>query len=120
MIQQAHHYSHSELVELSNKQITMNITAQEVKNRLDAGEKLTIIDVREIYEFEESRIPTAVNIPLGTIPAQLAELEHLKNEEVIMQCKAGSRSAAAQQFLLQAGFTNVKNMEGGILAWQVL
>ena len=98
----------------------MTITALEVKKRLEAGEKLNIIDVREVYEFEESRIPSAVNIPLGTIPVQIAELDHLKNEEVIMQCKAGGRSAAAQQFLLQAGFTNVKNMEGGILAWQAL
>ena len=98
----------------------MTITALEVKKRLEAGEKLHIIDVREVYEFEESKIPTAVNIPLGTIPAQLAELEHLKNEEVIMQCRSGQRSRVAQSLFMQAGFSNVKNMEGGILAWQAL
>ena len=98
----------------------MTITALEVKNRLEAGEKLHIIDVREVYEFEESKIPTAVNIPLGTIPAQLAELENLKNEEVIMQCRSGQRSRVAQSLFMQAGFSNVKNMEGGILAWQAL
>ncbi len=98
----------------------MTITALEVKKRLDAGEKLHIIDVREVYEFEESKIPTAVNIPLGTIPAQLAELENLKTEEVIMQCRSGQRSRVAQSLFMQAGFSNVKNMEGGILAWQAL
>jgi rhodanese-related sulfurtransferase len=98
----------------------MTITAQEVKQRLDAGEKLHIIDVREVYEFEESNIPTAKNIPLSTISSQIVELDNLKNEELIMQCRSGQRSKVAQQLLLQAGFSNVKNFEGGILAWQAL
>ncbi|MFM2047764.1 MAG: hypothetical protein RI955_310 [Bacteroidota bacterium] len=98
----------------------MTITATEVKQRLNNGEKLNIIDVREVYEYEETNIPTAVNIPLGTLPANMEELEHLKNVEVIMQCKSGGRSAAAQQFLLSAGFTNVKNLEGGIMAFNAL
>jgi rhodanese-related sulfurtransferase len=98
----------------------MTITAAEVKQRLQANEKLNIIDVREPYEFEETNIPTAVNIPLGNVPMQIEELEHLKNEEVIMQCRSGARSAAAQQFLLNAGFTNVKNLIGGILAYNEL
>jgi rhodanese-related sulfurtransferase len=98
----------------------MTITAAEVKQRLQANEKLNIIDVREPYEFEEMNIPTAVNIPLGNVPMQIEELEHLKNEEVIMQCRSGARSAAVQQFLLNAGFTNVKNLIGGILAYNEL
>ena len=98
----------------------MTITAAEVKQRLQANEKLNIIDVREPFEFEETNIPTAVNIPLGNVPMQMEELEHLKNEEVIMQCRSGARSAAAQQFLINAGFTNVKNMVGGILAYNAL
>jgi len=98
----------------------MTITAAEVKQRLQANEKLNIIDVREPFEYEETNIPTAVNIPLGNIPMHMEELEHLKNEEVIMQCRSGARSAAAQQFLINAGFTNVKNMVGGILAYNAL
>jgi rhodanese-related sulfurtransferase len=98
----------------------MTITAAEVKQRLQANEKLNIIDVREPFEYEETNIPTAVNIPLGNVPMQMEELEHLKNEEVIMQCRSGARSAAAQQFLINAGFTNVKNMVGGILAYNAL
>ena len=98
----------------------MTITAAEVKQRLQANEKLNIIDVREPFEYEETNIPTAVNIPLGNVPMQMEELEHLKNEEVIMQCRSGARSAAAQQFLINEGFTNVKNMVGGILAYNAL
>ncbi|MEN9523279.1 MAG: hypothetical protein RL065_1656 [Bacteroidota bacterium] len=98
----------------------MTITAAEVKTRLQANEKLNIIDVREPFEYEETNIPTAVNIPLGNIPMQIEELENLKNEEVIMQCRSGARSAAAQQFLINAGFTNVKNLLGGILAYNEL
>ncbi len=98
----------------------MTITATELKQRLNNGETLNIIDVREVYEFEESKIPTAINIPLGNITVQIAELEHLKNEELIMQCRSGHRSGIAQQILMSAGFTNVKNLEGGILAWQAL
>ena len=98
----------------------MTITAAEVKQRLDNNEVLNIIDVREPYEYEESNIPSATNIPLGNIPMQIDELEHLKDKEVIMQCRSGARSAAAQQFLISAGFTNVKNMEGGIIAYHSL
>jgi rhodanese-related sulfurtransferase len=98
----------------------MIITVDELKSRLNSGEKLNIIDVREPYEFEESNIPTAINIPLSTVPAQIAQLEDLKNKEVIMQCRSGQRSSVAQQILLAAGFSNVKNLQGGILAWQSL
>ncbi len=98
----------------------MIITASELKQRLNNGETLNIVDVREVYEFEESKIPTAINIPLGNIASQIAELEHLKNEELIMQCRSGQRSGIAQQILMAAGFANVKNLQGGILAWQAL
>jgi rhodanese-related sulfurtransferase len=98
----------------------MTITAEDLKQRLSVGEKLNIIDVREPYEFEETNIPTAINIPLGNVPMQIEELNHLKNEEVIMQCRSGARSAAAQQFFINAGFTNVKNLIGGILAYNAI
>ncbi len=97
-----------------------NISVQELKERIDNGEKLNLFDVREPYEYEESNIPGAVNIPLSTVPAHIADWETLKNQEIIMQCKSGGRSGVAQSLLVQAGFTNVRNLEGGIMAWHTL
>ena len=94
-----------------------DINSAELRQRQQAGETLTIIDVREPWEFEESRIPGAQNIPLGALPQQLDDLEDLKNQEVIVHCKSGARSSAAKAFLTQQGFTNVRNLEGGILAY---
>lgn len=95
-----------------------NITVEQVKARLDAGEKLNIIDVREPEEYAESNIG-ALLIPLGKIQAmQIDEIEDLKNEEVIIHCRSGKRSLTACLFLESMGFTNTKNVEGGILAWK--
>lgn len=96
------------------------ITVQELKSRLDNGEKLNIIDVREPSEYAEYNMGAKL-IPLGQIAnMQLDELEDLKNEELIIHCKAGSRSAQACMILESAGFTNVVNVAGGILAWKEL
>ena len=95
-----------------------DITSAELHQRQQAGETPTIIDVREPWEFEESRISGSQNIPLGSIPTQLDDLEELKDQEVIVHCKSGARSAAAKAFLTQQGFTKVRNLEGGILAYQ--
>ncbi|RZK90697.1 MAG: rhodanese-like domain-containing protein [Hymenobacter sp.] len=94
-----------------------DITTSELKQRLQAGEKPTIIDVREPWEVEESRIPGSENISLGTLPTKLDDLEDLKNQEIIVHCKSGARSSAAKAFLTQQGFTNVRNLEGGMLAY---
>ena len=94
-----------------------DITAPDLKQRLQAGETPHIIDVREPWEVEESRIPGSQNIPLGTLPTQLDDLEDWKNQEVIVYCKSGARSSAAKAFLTQQGFTNVRNLEGGMLAY---
>jgi rhodanese-related sulfurtransferase len=94
-----------------------DITTTELKQRLQAGETPHIIDVRETWEVEESRIPGSQNIPLGTLPTQLDDLEDLKDQEVIVHCKSGGRSASAKAFLTQQGFTNVRNLEGGMLAY---
>lgn len=94
-----------------------DITVIELKARLDQGEKLNIIDVREPYEYEEFNIGAAL-IPLGTLPNKLEDLEALKGEEVIVHCKAGGRSASAKEFMKANGFTNVRNLLGGMLDWQ--
>jgi rhodanese-related sulfurtransferase len=95
-----------------------DITPAELHQRQQAGEMPHIIDVRETWEVEESRIPGSQNIPLGTLPEKLDDLEELKNEEVIVHCKSGGRSASAKAFLTQQGFTNVRNLLGGMNAYQ--
>lgn len=94
-----------------------DITVQELKERMDKGEQLHIIDVREPYEFEEFNIGATL-IPLGTMPDNLAKLASLKNEEVIVHCRSGARSGNAKLFLMDNGFTNVRNVLGGMLAWR--
>lgn len=95
-----------------------NITAEELKKRLDNGEKVNIVDVREPHEHAEFNIG-GVLVPLGEIRAmQVDELEPLKEEEVIVYCRSGARSAQAAMLLETMGFSNVKNLTGGMLNWQ--
>ncbi len=95
-----------------------NITPEEVKQRLDAGEKLNLIDVREPHENAEFNIGGKL-VPIGKIQSmQIEEIEDLKNEEVIFYCRSGNRSGISAAILDQLGFTNTKNLEGGMLAWQ--
>ena len=95
-----------------------NITIEELKARIDAGEKLNIIDVREPHENAEFNIGGQL-IPLGKIQTmQVDEIEDLKKEEVIVYCRSGNRSGQACQLLDMLGFTNTKNLTGGMLAWQ--
>jgi rhodanese-related sulfurtransferase len=95
-----------------------NISVEELKNRMDAGEKLNIIDVREQYEYAEFNIGAKL-IPLGKIQTmQIDEIEDLKEEEIIIHCRSGQRSMVACMFLDTLGFKNTKNLTGGMLAWQ--
>lgn len=95
-----------------------DITSTELKQRQQAGEKLNIIDVREPWENAEGRIEGSQNIPLGTLPEKVEDLEDLKSQEVIVHCKGGGRSASAKAFLAQQGFVNVRNLIGGFSAYQ--
>ena len=95
-----------------------NITVEELKSRLDAGEKLRIIDVREPAEYAEYNIGGQL-IPLGQILSmQLESLDDFKNDEIIVHCKMGGRSMQACAVLEQAGYTNVVNVVGGTVAWR--
>lgn len=95
-----------------------NITAEEVKERLDKGEKLNLLDVREPHENADFNIGGLL-FPLGKIQSmQVDEIENLKNEEVIVYCRSGNRSGQAAQILDMLGFTNTKNLTGGMLKWQ--
>ena len=95
-----------------------NISAADVKQRIDSGENLNLVDVREPHEHEDFNIGGKL-VPLGDIRAmQVDELEELKDQEVIVYCRSGGRSGQAAMILETMGFQNVKNLTGGMLAWQ--
>jgi rhodanese-related sulfurtransferase len=94
-----------------------DITVQELHARIQAGEKINLIDVREAHEYEEYNIGAQL-IPLGDLPARYQELVDLKNEEIIVHCRSGARSGNAKLFLSDMGFENVRNLLGGMLAWR--
>jgi adenylyltransferase/sulfurtransferase len=91
------------------------ITAVELKQRLDRGDALKIVDVREPNEYQINRIPGSVLIPLGDVPQRYRELN--PDDELVVHCKMGGRSAKAADFLRSVGFKKVLNLKGGILDW---
>jgi rhodanese-related sulfurtransferase len=96
----------------------LTITAAELKARIDAGEQLNIVDVREPYEHEEFNIGGTL-LPLGNIKMMMVdELEDYKDKELIVYCRSGNRSGQACMMLDAMGFTNTKNLLGGMLVWQ--
>ncbi|UOQ55629.1 rhodanese-like domain-containing protein [Hymenobacter cellulosivorans] len=95
-----------------------DITPEELKQRQAAGETPIILDVRETWENEEGHIEGSQNIPLGTLPDKIADLEDHKDAEIIVHCKGGGRSASAKALLTQHGFSNVRNLLGGYSAYK--
>jgi rhodanese-related sulfurtransferase len=96
-----------------------DITAEELARRKASSEKMNIIDVREIWEHQENNIG-GLNIPLGSIPTRLSELQSLKDQELIVYCRTGNRSGKVKQFLQQQGFSQVRNLIGGIEAVSIV
>jgi rhodanese-related sulfurtransferase len=93
------------------------ITVEALKARLDAGEKIHLVDVREPDEHENFNIGGTL-LPLGDIMSmQTDEIEHLKEDEVIFYCRSGNRSARACQIAEMMGFSNAVNLTGGMLDW---
>jgi len=90
------------------------LTVKELKRRIDAGEDVQLIDVREPFEYQIAQIGGKL-IPLNDVPNRLAEID--RDREVIVQCKSGGRSQRIAEFLAQAGYPSVVNLAGGILAW---
>lgn len=94
------------------------INAEELKARIEAGEQLNIVDVREPHEHAEFNIGGTL-YPLGRILSMdVDELENLKDQEVIFYCRSGNRSGQACMFAETMGFTNVINLTGGMLQWR--
>ena len=98
----------------------MDITAEDLKKRIDLGESLNILDVREPWEYDESHIDGARNFSLYSIPTSGEQLVDWKEREVIIHCKTGVRSKKAQHLLNEMGFTNTVNLLGGFEAFKVL
>ena len=96
-----------------------DITVSDLKNRLDKGEKFYFLDVREEWEYEEDNLG-ANNIPLGELPHRISELEKYKDDEIVVHCRSGARSGNAKKFLETKGFSQVRNVLGGILAYRSL
>ena len=97
-----------------------DITVSELKKRLETGnQNFIFIDVREPYEYAEFNLGATL-IPLGTVvqAATAGDLSDHKADEIIVHCRSGARSGQAKMMLMQMGFENVRNVEGGVLAWQ--
>ncbi len=90
------------------------VSVKELKRRIDAGEDVQLIDVREPYEYQIAQIGGKL-IPQNDVPQRLAEID--RNREVVVHCRSGARSQRIAEFLKQSGYPNVSNVAGGILAW---
>lgn len=93
-----------------------NIKAEDVQARLDAGDTLQILDVREDSEVARGLIPGALHIRLPDVESRYGELD--PERETVVVCRSGRRSRSACNFLLQQGFSKLLNMEDGMLAWK--
>jgi adenylyltransferase/sulfurtransferase len=99
-----------------NSQQMTEITATELKERLDRGDDVQIIDVREPAEYAVARIPDSKHIPLGQVVNRMSEID--PERDTVVHCKMGGRSAKAIEALKRAGFTGrLTNLKGGITAW---
>jgi len=91
-----------------------DMTVEELKQRLDKGDDLFVLDVREPHEYQICNLGGHL-IPLNDLPKRVSELD--SSREIVVHCKMGGRSAKAVDFLKQSGFTRVHNLAGGITAW---
>lgn len=94
----------------------MEISVQELRQKLAAGDKFVLIDVRQPWEYEEFNLGGEL-IPVNELINRIWELEDYKEEEVVVCCRSGSRSAMAQGLMLAQGFKQVRNLKGGLMAW---
>ena len=92
-----------------------HVSVEDLKGRLDRGDRFRFIDVREPYEWDICRLGTATLIPMAQLPARMSELDSA--EDTILICKNGARSAHAVKMLQEAGFARVCNVTGGFLDW---
>lgn len=94
-----------------------HLTPAEVRSRLEGGERLRLVDVREPLEHRIASVEGAELVPLATLPGALGRFD--ADEEIVVMCHMGIRSLTACDFLVQSGFTRVRNLAGGIDRWSV-
>jgi len=95
----------------------MDITVQELRQKLQAGEKFVFIDVREPWEFQEFNLGGQL-IPIGDLMTRSWELKDHLNDEIVLYCRSGARSGMGQALMQAQGFSNVRNLIGGVVAWK--
>ena len=106
------------LLPLGNVATAGEITQRELMQQLDRNDPPMIVDVRRPDEFATGHVPGARNIPHNEIAARLHELGGKQHEEVVVYCESGRRAAIAQGILEQAGFTQVRHLEGDMQSWR--
>jgi adenylyltransferase/sulfurtransferase len=92
------------------------ITPTELKNRLDAGEKIVLLDIREPHELAICTLVNTAHIPMGDLMERLSELEKYRSQDIVVYCRSGRRSDSCAEFLRDQGYAGL-NLTGGILAW---
>jgi len=103
-------------VKFKREKIMEEITSTELKQRLDNGDDIQIVDVREDNEVAIGRIPNSIHIPLGQVLSRMSEID--PNRETVVHCKMGGRSARAIDALQRSGFQGkLINLKGGIIGW---
>ena len=93
------------------------ITPKELKERLDKGEDLIILDIREPQELSICKLKNTRHIPMGELAQRLNELEDYKNRDIVVYCRSGGRSGQCVHYMRQHGFNGALDLSGGILAW---
>ncbi|MCB0112009.1 MAG: ThiF family adenylyltransferase, partial [Caldilineaceae bacterium] len=106
-----------ELLRLAKSQIT-EISAQELKQRMEAGEDMTVVDIREREEFVQGYIPDAIFIPRGHLELQIEQHQQDREKPVVVYCAGGVRSALAARNLKEMGYENVISLVGGFNGWK--
>lgn len=96
----------------------MDITNLELKERIDKGTAPMMIDVREPHEWDMQTLDGVTTISLGSLEARLPDLLPYKDQEVVLICRSGGRSGKATQYLQSQGFSNARNLLGGMLGWK--
>lgn len=99
--------------------VVPDCTVAELKERIDVGDEPILIDVREPHEVAICQIPGARHFPMRDLPGRIGELEEFVDEEIVVYCHHGVRSANVQAFLQRQGFQRVRNLTGGIDAYSL-
>ena len=100
-----------------SRQKIKEITVTEAKGKIDSGDQLVILDVREPNEFKRGHIPKAINIPRGLLEFQVSKKIPNRDTHIIVYCKSGGRACLGTDTLVQMGYKNAVNMKGGWQAW---